>query len=333
MRPALLALALVGCDDGSGGPLAEHGEACGSSAECNWALLCIDGRCVDGPDSGRSPPPQAIPDVGPEPDARPGRDGFVPPPPPPPPRDAAPPTPDAAPPTPDAAPDGPPPPPGVRCDEASGRAVAPGPFACAAGPEAVTVDGRFQVFRYEASHPLADRARAFPCAQPRGEGLEAPDAPTEACSVAGVRPWHTVRWADANRACAAVGWRLCTADELARACAGPERFAYTWGPEWSPGTCNLRESFNEGGMAGPAPTGALAGCVSAEGAFDLTGNLWEWVAGGGDGERTVQGAGWRTVAERHRPADLVCTTRTRITGADTPRYANPDVGFRCCRGL
>ena len=338
MRRLFLLVFLLGCDDGSAGPLLGPGEACTSSSQCNWALVCVGGVCGDDlQHGGGGSPVPSEPDAadippGPDPDAwvQPPLDGAAPPPPPPP--DAAPP-----PPPPDAAPDVPPPPPdaapGVVCDEASGRAVAPGPFQCAEAPETVTVDGRFQIFRYEASHPTATRDQAFPCARPRGGGLEAPDVQTEACSIRGVRPWHSVRWDDARNACSVVGWRLCTTDELARACGGPQRFAYTWGPEWEPGACNLRESWSVGGVAGPAPAGELPRCVSPEGAFDLTGNLWEWVSASGGADRTHQGAGWRTIAERHRESDLVCTTRTRIVGAVAPAYANSDVGFRCCRSL
>ncbi len=340
MRTVLLCAALLACDDAPQGPIAGLGDSCTRSSQCLWALVCEEGRCVDGLEHGGggggpvAPDPDAstvTPDQGRAPTPSP-------PPPPPPPAEGDAAVPDAAELPEDAAaepePDMAPPPPGVRCDEETRRAVvSEGSLGCPGPPQAVTVDGSFQVFRYEASHPLADAASAFPCATLQGQAWEAPSVPTEACARAGVRPWHSVRWEDAHAACQAVGWRLCSADELGRACGGPDRSAYTFGPAFDPAVCNLRESWSDGGRAGPAPSGAMAGCVSAEGAHDLTGNLWEWVAGGDAQLRTAQGAGWRTIAERHRPEDLVCTAQLRVSGDAAQTYANPDVGFRCCRDL
>lgn len=198
---------------------------------------------------------------------------------------------------------------------------------CPSPPEAVALPG-FSIFRYEASHPAANAERAFPGAQSHGAGPSAPPGEPEACSRPGVRPWHTVSWAEARDACARIGWRLCSGPELRRACGGPEGWPWTFGPQFVAGACNLREAFAAagGGFASEAPAGAFARCVSVEGAFDLTGNVWEWT----DQPNIYQGAGWRTVAERHRDGDLVCGAQTVVR--DTPDYANADVGFRCCRG-
>ena len=335
-------LLCLACDDGTQDDRVGIGEPCDRSSQCLWAAVCRGGLCVDGADTGRSAPP---PVAAPRPDAEP----FDPQPPeaneqdqgvgPPPPDlgvndwvDMQ--TPDVSPPPEVEPPDAAPPPPTIRCDEATGRAEGvEGALTCDAEPQFLTVDGRFQVFRYEASHPLADSGSAFPCASRSGRVFEAPVTPTEACSTPGVRPWHSVRWTDAHQACAAIGWRLCSGEELARACGGPQGFDYTWGSDFQAGACNLRESWSEAGRAGPAPTGTLPECLSPEGAFDLTGNLWEWVAGGDDASRTAQGAGWRTIAERHRERDLVCTASSRVAGVTASSYANPDFGFRCCRSL
>ena len=102
---------------------------------------------------------------------------------------------------------------------------------------------------------------------------------------------------------------------------------WTFGTQFVAGACNVREAFAASGMsfASEAPAGAFPRCMSADGAFDLTGNVWEWT----DQPSTYQGAGWRTIAERHRDDDLVCSAQTVIR--DTPGFANADLGFRCCR--
>lgn len=243
--------------------------------------------------------------------------------------------PDAAPPAPDAHQ------PMVEaiCDDDTSRAVLPGPFSCAAPPETIAIEtrtGRYEIFKYEASHPLATDVQAFPCAQTRGKSYGAPDEAAEACSRAGVRPWHSVTWFDAQAACEEIGWRLCTGEELTRACEGPGANAYTWGGAFDPSKCNLREAYVPEGetFAGEAPTGKFDGCVSEDGVFDLSGNLWEWNSDSDeqdDRTRYYQGAGWRTIAERHRESDLMCAARTRLPGISAASYANSDVGFRCCR--
>ncbi len=204
-------------------------------------------------------------------------------------------------------------------------AAPPPPQACPA-PESVRAGG-VEIFRYEASHPLATDRLAFPGAVSQGQGVMAPPGDWAACSRPGVRPWHTVTWEAAQRACEGAGWRLCSPLELRRACAGPANERWTWGSEFEAGACNLREGYRAPGaeFASEAPTGAFDRCVSAEGAYDLTGNLWEWT----DDGALYQGAGWRTIAERHRDADMVCTAETRVRAGEG--YANADLGFRCCR--
>jgi formylglycine-generating enzyme required for sulfatase activity len=192
-------------------------------------------------------------------------------------------------------------------------------------PATVRVEGT-EIFTYEASHPLATSQAAYPGAISIGVGPSAPAA--GACSRAGVRPWHTVRWADAQAACEAVpspGWRLCRESELLRACEGEDGRDWTWGTIFDGAACNLRQVYQAPGAetSSEAPGGAFPGCVSQEGVFDLSGNLWEWT----DAPTSYVGAGWRIVAERHHESDLVCTARG-IAGVD---FASADVGFRCCR--
>lgn len=225
------------------------------------------------------------------------------------------------------------------CDVNQRRAVLDAPpasLACAGEPEFVTIGGTVQIFKYEASHPMATATAAFPCAD-RGEtDFKAPALPTEPCSVAGVRPWHTVLWDEAEAACEAIGWRMCSSAELSRACGGEDNLTFAYGGEFEAGKCNVREAFRpEGSMtASEAPTGDFDECESPTGAFDVNGNLWEWTSDRDEADgraRTYQGAGWRTIAQRHQDSEQACNTQVELRGFSAPSFANQDVGFRCCR--
>jgi hypothetical protein len=80
-------------------------------------------------------------------------------------------------------------------------------------------------------------------------------------SVAGVTPSRFITWFQAQQALANSGKRLPTNAEWQQAVAGtPDSTA-----------CNTS-------TGAATSTGANAGCVSRFGAFDMVGNLWEWVA-------------------------------------------------------
>lgn len=214
--------------------------------------------------------------------------------------DAAPIPPDAAPLAPDAARD-----------------------TCADAPESVRLDG-FEIFRYEASHPAATAEVAFPGAVGASEEPVAGGPPGDACSRAGVRPWHSVTAEEAAGACARIGWRLCRASELTEACGGGER-DWTFGTVFDAGACNLLQVYTSDGGAttSESPTGAFPDCHSPEGVYDLTGNLWEWA----EDRPAFLGGGWRIIPEMHRETDLVCSAEIRAQDG----YRGRDVGFRCCR--
>ena len=230
---------------------------------------------------------------------------------------------------------------GEICDPVTHHVNLPGPFACDAPPKTVTIQGAgktYEIFKYEASHPLATEALAFPCAVSDGEGYEAPAVPTPACSALGVRPWHSVDWPEAKAACEETGdgWRLCTGEELGRACEGPESTVYTWGDRFDPSKCNLREVYRAPGAerTSEAPTGEFPACTSAEGVSDANGNLWEWISDRDNTDprrHTYLGAGWKIIAQRHDESVQTCRTETKIPGISGETYSSGFVGFRCCR--
>lgn len=238
----------------------------------------------------------------------------------------------------------------TSCDSASGRALVPGgPFTCEGEPEYVTIETRrdgaayqYDIFTYEASHPLSTETLAFPCA---GESdveagianFAAPEG-AEACSIAGVRPWHSVTWEEARTACQAIGWRMCDDFEIERGCTGGDGRRYTYGDQFRSGTqgCNVQQSYLAPGaeFTSEAPTGSFEFCVSADGVFDLNGNLWEWsgspLEDDSRGRRYV-GAGWKIIAERHQDEEQACQAESQVLGSFARSFKSPIVGFRCCR--
>ncbi len=95
-------------------------------------------------------------------------------------------------------------------------------------------------------------------------------APLYAVSVPGVRPTACVTWFQADQACALSGKRLLTNAEWQRAAAGtPE--SHTDAGGWD---CNIIGAR----AGGAADTGSRANCKSSWGAFDMVGNVAEWVS-------------------------------------------------------
>jgi formylglycine-generating enzyme required for sulfatase activity len=91
--------------------------------------------------------------------------------------------------------------------------------------------------------------------------------PLYAVSVPLTQPTACVTWFQAAQACALSGKRLLTNQEWQQAAAGtPDPF-----PDDGKTTC---VTFSPG----PASTGFRTDCRSNWGAFDMVGNVWEWVA-------------------------------------------------------
>ena len=112
---------------------------------------------------------------------------------------------------------------------------------------------------------------AFTCAPvfpPTFDGSGNWTSPLFAVSVAGVQPTGCVTWFQAEQACALSGKRLLSNQEWQRAAAATP----------DPGTDDGGTDCNIGGLEMPVNTGDRAKCVSRWGAFDMVGNVEEWVA-------------------------------------------------------
>ncbi len=183
-------------------------------------------------------------------------------------------------------------------DEAPGQ-------ACPDHPDMVLVPQRGCIDRYEASREDAT-------SEDQGNSDSA------AISRAGVLPWTSVTLDEARAACEAAGKVLCPPDLWWAGCNLPG-VAYPYGGDYQPVTCNGADAAR----GGPWFTGAGESCVSPVGAFDMSGNLAEWVdyqnPQSGAGE--ALGGGWLEGA-----GDLTCAA-SRFLG---PESREPWLGFRCC---
>ena len=179
------------------------------------------------------------------------------------------------------------------------------------------------------------------------EGLSPYLVPTAGIAQAapGVVPQGYISGEVAGRACRAAEKRLCTDNEWLRACRGAGGTAYPYGNTYQPSACN------EGRVAHPVVelfgdetnwsssqmndprinqlpnslglTGSHPDCMSADGVFDLHGNLHEWTT---DADGTFRG-GFYVDAKINGQG---CLYRTTAHGRS---YHDYSTGFRCCVGV
>lgn len=175
---------------------------------------------------------------------------------------------------------------------------------------------------------------------------EVPDGPQVAQSVQGVPPQAYLSGAMASDACEAAGKRLCTLDEWMRACKGPDGFTWPYGNTYDPAACNDScaehpvlsywgddpdawdlEHMNAPGINQQpdtlAPTGTFPKCVSAEGVYDLHGNLHEWIS---DPDGTFKGGFYVDGSINGQGCNY--TTTAHDFG-----YHDYSMGFRCCEDV
>ena len=96
--------------------------------------------------------------------------------------------------------------------------------------------------------------------------------PAYAVSLPGVLPTTCITWFQAEQACRLAGKRLITNEEWQAAAAGTP----------DPGAADDGATTCDTNTEAPSAAGARSACVSSWGAYDMVGNVWEWVAGWGD---------------------------------------------------
>jgi formylglycine-generating enzyme required for sulfatase activity len=169
----------------------------------------------------------------------------------------------------------------------------------------------------------------------------------EAPNARGAIPLAMQTAHDGEAWCAARGKRLCTESEWRRACEGPEGRRYPYGDDYRPSACNDDRTWRPVAWAALArwpdpaaieeaarlfqgePSGSRPGCVSAEGVYDLTGNVAEWVRKSDPDPRpeyqhVLKGCYWAGCYHEPHPD---CVFRNR---AHPGAFRTYEAGFRCC---
>ena len=222
--------------------------------------------------------------------------------------------------------------------------VSPAPPSCP--DDMALVDGEFcPSLRYDCLRPTgavgcAEYGRGRRCLEPTDHRRYCVDR-FEWPNKLGENPLVYVDWFEAKTYCASAGKRLCRRSEWMLACEGPKRLPFPWGFVRQPSPCNIDRAtlefdvyamMDEGRREGELARlwqadriGTHPDCVSAYGAYDLTGNVDEWTDDQADNPgsahvSTLNGGYWG-------PVRNTCRLATKAHG---PTFKFYQVGFRCC---
>ncbi|MBI3813439.1 MAG: SUMF1/EgtB/PvdO family nonheme iron enzyme [Nitrospinae bacterium] len=86
-------------------------------------------------------------------------------------------------------------------------------------------------------------------------------------------PVADISYFDAEDYCKSAGKRIPTSEEWEKAARGTDGRAYPWGDKFD----SKKANTSEGGKGGTVKVGSYEGGKSPYGAYDMSGNVWEWV--------------------------------------------------------
>ncbi|HEY3449615.1 MAG TPA: SUMF1/EgtB/PvdO family nonheme iron enzyme [Myxococcales bacterium] len=155
---------------------------------------------------------------------------------------------------------------------------------------------------------------------PEGKGATA-----KAVSKQGALPAVKVSQLQAKAACANAGKRLCARAEWLAACKGESKRKFAYGEAFVAERCADRPLAKKRGEK-PQPTGSLPDCRTPEGVYDLSGNVWEWLADTGPGGNPADllGGGYGNEGK-----SMACEQEERLGQPVTQQ--GEAMGFRCCK--
>ncbi|MGD0947993.1 MAG: SUMF1/EgtB/PvdO family nonheme iron enzyme [Candidatus Binatia bacterium] len=170
-------------------------------------------------------------------------------------------------------------------------------------------------------------------------GLTPPSPGVFAVSILGVHPTACITWFQAEQACTASGKRLLTNQEWQRAAAGTMEGVVGDNGTTDCNTDSVHDAVN---------TGSRANCKSNYGAFDMVGNVDEWVADwvprstacgswsiGSSDLQCLAGADTSgepgALIRGGQLYDGVAAGPFAVSGINSPSLSQSLVGFRCAR--